>query len=104
MTKVKNIRPGIVIIADAGLKLAPGEVVELEKLTPQMSKAIDAGMLATVETQAEAKPEAKLKAKAPARTAVQKPEPKGEEQTGVTPPATGDAADSGSTEEADGSR
>jgi hypothetical protein len=59
VTKIKNIRPGIVIIADAGLKLAPGEVVEMEKLTPQTSRAIDAGMLATVVPQAEVKAEAK---------------------------------------------
>jgi hypothetical protein len=103
VTKVKNIRSGIVIIADAGLKLTPGEVVELDKLTPQASRAIDAGLLATVEPQAEPKPEAKPKAKAPARTAAQKPEPKDAEQSTATPPAT-DSVDSGSTEGADGSR
>ncbi len=36
VTKVKNVRAGIVIIADAGLKLAPGETVSVDKLTAQM--------------------------------------------------------------------
>jgi hypothetical protein len=100
VTKVKNIRPGIVIIADAGLKLAPGEVVELDKLTPQASRAIDAGMLAAVEPQAEAKPETKPKAKSPARTAAQEPESKDAAETSAAPAAT---ADVNSTEGANGS-
>ena len=49
MTKLKNVRAGIVIIADAGLKLAPGETVSVEKLTPQMQSAVDAGLLARID-------------------------------------------------------
>ena len=49
MTKVKNVRAGIVIIADAGLKLAPGETVSVERLTAQMNSALDAGLLARVD-------------------------------------------------------
>ena len=49
MTKVKNVRAGIVIIADAGLKLAPGETVSVDKLTAQMNSALDAGLLARVD-------------------------------------------------------
>ena len=49
MIKVKNVRAGIVIIADAGLKLAPGETVSVEKLTPQMQSAVDAGLLARID-------------------------------------------------------
>ena len=33
MTKVKNVRPGILIIADARMRLEPREVLEVEKLT-----------------------------------------------------------------------
>jgi len=46
MFKVKNVRPGILIIADAGLRLEPGRVLEVEDLTPHMEHAISAGLLA----------------------------------------------------------
>lgn len=49
MTKVKNVRAGIVIIADAGLKLAPGETVSVDKLTAQMNSALDAGLLTRID-------------------------------------------------------
>ena len=49
MTKVKNVRAGIVMIADAGLKLAPGETVSVDKLTAQMNSAVEAGLLARIE-------------------------------------------------------
>ena len=49
MTKLKNVRAGIVIIADAGLKLAPGETVSVERLSPQMHRAVDAGLLARID-------------------------------------------------------
>ena len=101
--KVKNVRAGIVIISDAGLKLAPGEVVELDRLTPQVSSAIAAGLLRAVEPQAEAKPETKPKAKAPARTAGQKAETKPTVEATATPAAVADSADDSVTEGADGS-
>ncbi len=50
MTKVKNVRAGIVIIADAGLKLAPGESVSVERLTAQIQSAIEAGLLARIDS------------------------------------------------------
>jgi len=46
MFKVKNVRPGILIIADAGLRLEPGRVLEVEELTPHMERAVSAGLLA----------------------------------------------------------
>lgn len=49
MFKVKNVRPGILIIADAGLRLEPGRVLEVEELTPHMERAISAGLLARPE-------------------------------------------------------
>lgn len=55
MTKVKNVRAGIVIIADAGLKLAPGETVSIDKLTAQMNSALDSGLLARVDGEGEGK-------------------------------------------------
>jgi hypothetical protein len=55
VTKVKNVRAGIVIIADAGLKLAPGETVSVDKLTAQMNSALDAGLLARVDGEGEGK-------------------------------------------------
>ena len=55
MTKVKNVRAGIVIIADAGLKLAPGETVSVDKLTAQMNSALDAGLLARVDGDGDSK-------------------------------------------------
>jgi hypothetical protein len=109
LIKVKNVRAGIVIISDAGLKLSPGEVVELLELTPQVSTAINAGMLATVEPQAqaetksEAKSETKPKAKVPARTSGQKVEPKVAAEATATPPAAADSADDSATEGTDGS-
>ena len=33
MNRIKNIRPGVLVIPDAGLKLKPGQVVEVERLT-----------------------------------------------------------------------
>lgn len=55
MTKVKNVRAGIVIIADAGLKLAPGETVSVDKLTAQMNSALDSGLLARVDGDGESR-------------------------------------------------
>lgn len=55
MTKLKNVRAGIVIVADAGLKLAPGETVSVDKLTAQMNSALDAGLLARVDGDGDSK-------------------------------------------------
>ena len=59
MIKVKNVRAGIVIIADAGLKLAPGETVSVDGLTSQMQSAVDAGLLARVDGDSDSKPKSK---------------------------------------------
>ena len=59
MTKLKNVRAGIVIIADAGLKLAPGETVSVERPSPQMQRALDAGLLALVDIDGDGKPKPK---------------------------------------------
>jgi hypothetical protein len=49
MLTIKNIRPGILVIPDAGLKLKPGQVVYLEKGTRQIESALKKGYLATVD-------------------------------------------------------
>lgn len=63
MTKIKNVRPGILIIADAGLKLAPGESRDVDELTPQTKQALDDGLLVQMDSE-----EAKSKAKPVSRT------------------------------------
>ena len=63
MVKVKNVRPGILIIADAGLKLGPGEVADIGSLTPQAEKAIKDGLLARIDMDPESKQTVKVIAK-----------------------------------------
>lgn len=46
MKEVKNVRPGILIVADAGLRLGPGRVLEVGKLTRHMERPISVGLLA----------------------------------------------------------
>lgn len=40
MVWLKNSRPSVLFIADAGLRLAPGEKVERAELTPQIEVAL----------------------------------------------------------------
>lgn len=63
MVKIKNVRPGILVIADAGLKLAPGESVELETLTRQAERAVADGLLARTDAASFAKSESKAAVK-----------------------------------------
>lgn len=49
MKKVKNVRPGVLIIADARLRLEPGEVLEVEYLTAHMEQALSAGHIARID-------------------------------------------------------
>jgi hypothetical protein len=50
MLKIKNIRPGILVIPDAGLKLNPGQVVEIEECTRKIESALKKGYLALIDT------------------------------------------------------
>ena len=70
MAKVKNVKPGMVIIADAGLKLGPGEVADVNRLTSQAEKAIADGLLARIDV--EVKPKTKAQAKPAGNTADEK--------------------------------
>lgn len=65
MVRVKNVRPGILIIADAGLKLSPGESRDLNELTPQAKQALDNGFLAQMDRDKETKPASKPADKVP---------------------------------------
>jgi hypothetical protein len=49
MLTIKNIRPGILVIPDAGLKLKPGQTVDIEKGTRQIESALKKGYLAAVD-------------------------------------------------------
>ena len=49
MLTIKNIRPGILVIPDAGLKLKPGQAVDIEKGTRQIESALKKGYLASVD-------------------------------------------------------
>jgi len=47
--KIRNKLPGPLVIADAKLRLAPGEVVEVGTVTPQTQGALDRGLAAQVD-------------------------------------------------------
>ncbi len=47
--KLKNIRPGVLIIADAKLRLDPGQTFETESISPHMESALSAGRLARMD-------------------------------------------------------
>ena len=89
MTKVKNVRAGIVIIADAGIKLAPGETVSVDRLTAQMNSALDAGLLALVDGDGDSK----SKPKSAPKPEEKKQEPIQEGQPAL--PSQGAEAESG---------
>ena len=46
--KIKSKRPGPLVIADAKLTLAPGEVVEIDRVTPQTQTALERGFVEEV--------------------------------------------------------
>lgn len=85
MIKVKNVRPGILIIPDSKLKLSPGETVELSDISAQAQRAIDDGLLARVDKEQEAKPKAKAASRDPEGKELDKTEATGTEaeQTSV---------------------
>jgi len=84
LTKVKNVRAGIVIIADAGLKLFPGETVSVDRLTAQMNSALDAGLLTRVDGDGDSK----SKPKSAPKPAEAKPEAPDGGQPALDDPGT----------------
>ena len=67
--QIKNVRSGIVIIADDGIKLAPGETVELENPTRQVAKAIADGLVAEILPEPEAKSKSRTASKSESKKA-----------------------------------
>lgn len=49
MTTIKNIRPSILIIPDAGLKLTQGQSADIDELTMQVKKLLASGHLVQME-------------------------------------------------------
>ena len=45
MITIKNVRPGILIIPDAGIKLLPGETVAIDERTEQIDSCLKSGHL-----------------------------------------------------------
>lgn len=56
MLTIKNVRPGILIIPDAGLKLFPGEVVQVEEQTDQIKHCLQTGVVIQVDKEKADKP------------------------------------------------
>lgn len=107
MVKIKNVRPGILIIADAGLKLAPGESREVEALTPQAKQALADGLLAQMDKTPDLKPAGKTTDKAPeakpqVRTGSRKTEEKGSGRSDAAKPESTEPAASESQDNAGG--
>jgi hypothetical protein len=88
--KIKNVGTGILMITDAGLKLAPGGTDDVENITPQMQRCLDDGLLARVDTE----PEVKTKSKPSTRSSAAKTEAK-EQSSKADGNEKGGAADSG---------
>lgn len=57
MITIKNIRPGILMIPDAGLRLTPGQKAEVREPTNQIEGLIASGYLARVGEPSESKQE-----------------------------------------------
>ncbi len=49
MPILKNVRPGVLIIADANLRLGPGETIDAKTTTPHTAWAINKGYLVKVD-------------------------------------------------------
>lgn len=59
MIRIKNVRPGILILADANLKLAPGEMADVETPTVHIQQCLDNGLLAQIEIESDTKTKSK---------------------------------------------
>ena len=55
--QVKHVRAGVLVVADAGLRFGPGQVHQVESLTPQLERAIAAGLLVRHEDDRETRAE-----------------------------------------------
>ncbi|MBM4042406.1 MAG: hypothetical protein FJ290_28270 [Planctomycetes bacterium] len=64
--KIRSKRPGPLVIADAKLRLRPGEVVEVKALSPQGEGALDRGFIEQVGEETPVGPPEAPKAASPA--------------------------------------
>ncbi len=65
MLRIKNLRPGRLVITDAKLKLLPGQVVEVQSLSRQTEALIARGYVAQVSEGQKDKPQSKAEALPP---------------------------------------
>ena len=49
MIKIKNVRPGTLIIPDADLTLKPGQEIECSKISPQMNAVLTSGHIVRID-------------------------------------------------------
>ena len=54
MTQIKNVRPSLVLVTDARVRLGPGQVLAVEQITPHLQALLDQGALVVIETKAPA--------------------------------------------------
>ncbi len=45
MIAIKNVSPGVLLVADRRLRLEPGQVVEVEEFSPETERALALGLL-----------------------------------------------------------
>jgi hypothetical protein len=58
MTRIRNLTPGVLHVPAAKLRLQGGAVADVERVTPEIQKQIDAGRIAVVTDEEAAKAEA----------------------------------------------
>jgi len=56
MVRIKNIRPGIVLVSGLGIRLAPGGVASVERATAEIERGIAAGILVRLDDEMAAQP------------------------------------------------
>ena len=73
--KLKNVRPGILMIPEAGIRLSPGAVVEVTEITREIEAAIKRGFLVNVDS---------VKEEAPLPDNQEEDEPESDEDVDIT--------------------
>ncbi|MHB9131145.1 MAG: hypothetical protein ACYDBB_08655 [Armatimonadota bacterium] len=52
MITVKNVRPSLVLVSDARLRLGPGQVLPVDEITPHLQALLDTGALVRLDVKA----------------------------------------------------
>ena len=76
MVTVKNVRPSLVLVSDARLRLGPGQVLPVDTITPHLQALLDDGALVRLDAKA-----------IPAADTSVSSAPTGAEEVPVIPPA-----------------